>query len=139
MDALKIYDVNGAKLVDLSLPHCEYAVATYYIIATAEASSNLARYDGVRYGHRSRLSSDSNIVDMYSQTRAEGFGNEVKRRILLGNYALSTGYYEAYYLKASKVRNVKKNMMTTEKVLILSGAVPGLEILLHKQDSISKI
>lgn len=109
MDALKIYEANGAKLIDLSLPHCEYAVATYYIIATAEASSNLARYDGVRYGHRSRLSSDSNIVDMYSQTRAEGFGNEVKRRILLGNYALSTGYYEAYYLKASKVRNLIKN------------------------------
>jgi aspartyl-tRNA(Asn)/glutamyl-tRNA(Gln) amidotransferase subunit A len=109
MDALKIYERNGAKLVDLSLPHSEYAVATYYIIATAEASSNLARYDGVRYGHRSRLSSDSNIVDMYSQTRAEGFGNEVKRRILLGNYALSTGYYEAYYLKASKVRNLIKN------------------------------
>jgi aspartyl-tRNA(Asn)/glutamyl-tRNA(Gln) amidotransferase subunit A len=109
MDALKIYGRKGAKLIDLSLPHCEYAVAAYYIVATAEASSNLARYDGVRYGHRSRLSRDSNIVDMYSQTREEGFGNEVKRRILLGNYALSTGYYEAYYLKASKVRNLIKN------------------------------
>ncbi len=109
MDALKIYERKGAKLIDLSLPHCEYAVAAYYIVATAEASSNLARYDGVRYGHRSRLSRDSNIIDMYSKTRAEGFGNEVKRRILLGNYALSTGYYEAYYLKASKVRNLIKN------------------------------
>ncbi|MFQ5963121.1 MAG: Asp-tRNA(Asn)/Glu-tRNA(Gln) amidotransferase subunit GatA [Candidatus Scalinduaceae bacterium] len=105
VDALKIYEGKGAKLVDISLPHSEYAVAAYYIIATAEASSNLARYDGVRYGYRSQLS-DDNIIDMYSRTRAEGFGSEVKRRILLGNYALSTGYYEAYYLKASKVRNL---------------------------------
>lgn len=107
MNALKIYEENGAELVDLSLPHSEYAVATYYIIATAEASSNLARYDGVRYGLRSQSSVD-NIVDMYSRTRAEGFGNEVKRRILLGNYVLSSGYYEAYYLKASKARNLIK-------------------------------
>ena len=105
MDALEIYKRNGAELVDLSLPHCEYAVATYYIIATAEASSNLARYDGVRYGHRSQLSED-NIIDMYSRVRAEGFGSEVKRRILFGNYVLSAGFYEAYYLKASKVRNL---------------------------------
>ena len=105
MDALEIYKRNGAELVDLSLPHCGYAVATYYIIATAEASSNLARYDGVRYGHRSQLSED-NIIDMYSRVRAEGFGSEVKRRILFGNYVLSAGFYEAYYLKASKVRNL---------------------------------
>lgn len=105
MDALEIYKRNGAELVDLSLPHCGYAVATYYIIATAEASSNLARYDGVRYGHRSQLSED-NIIDMYSRVRAEGFGSEVKRRILFGNYVLSSGFYEAYYLKASKVRNL---------------------------------
>lgn len=105
MDALEIYKRNGAELVDLSLPHCGYAVATYYIIATAEASSNLARYDGVRYGHRSKLSED-NIIDMYSRVRAEGFGSEVKRRILFGNYVLSSGFYEAYYLKASKVRNL---------------------------------
>jgi len=107
-NALEIYRKNGAELVDLSLPHCGYAVATYYIIATAEASSNLARYDGVRYGHRSQLSED-NIIDMYSRVRAEGFGSEVKRRILLGNYVLSAGFYEAYYLKASKVRNLIKN------------------------------
>lgn len=105
MDALEIYKRNGAELVDLSLPHCGYAVATYYIIATAEASSNLARYDGVRYGHRSQLSED-NIINMYSRVRAEGFGSEVKRRILFGNYVLSSGFYEAYYLKASKVRNL---------------------------------
>ncbi len=107
-NALEIYKNNGAELVDLSLPHCGYAVATYYIIATAEASSNLARYDGVRYGHRSQLSED-NIIDMYSRVRAEGFGSEVKRRILLGNYVLSAGFYEAYYLKASKVRNLIKS------------------------------
>ena len=105
MNALEIYKRNGAELVDLSLPHCGYAVATYYIIATAEASSNLARYDGVRYGHRSQLRED-NIIDMYSRARAEGFGSEVKRRILFGNYVLSAGFYEAYYLKASKVRNL---------------------------------
>ncbi len=107
-NALEIYKKNGAEIVDLSLPHCGYAVATYYIIATAEASSNLARYDGVRYGHRSQLSED-NIIDMYSRVRAEGFGSEVKRRILLGNYVLSAGFYEAYYMKASKVRNLIKN------------------------------
>ena len=106
--ALEIYKNNGAEIVDLSLPHCGYAVATYYIIAAAEASSNLARYDGVRYGHRSQLSED-NIIDMYSRVRAEGFGSEVKRRILLGNYVLSAGFYDAYYLKASKVRNLIKS------------------------------
>jgi len=107
-NALEIYKKNGAELVDLSLPHCGYAVAAYYIIATAEASSNLARYDGVRYGHRSQLNED-NIIDMYSRVRAEGFGSEVKRRILLGNYVLSAGFYDAYYLKASKVRNLIKS------------------------------
>lgn len=107
-NALNVYKENGAKLVDISIPHCEYAIAAYYIISTAETSSNLARYDGVRYGHRSQVSND-HIIDMYSRVRAEGFGTEVKRRILLGNYALSTGYYEAYYLKASKVRNLIKS------------------------------
>lgn len=107
MNALEIYKNNGAKLIDLSLPHCEYAIATYCIIATAEASSNLARYDGVRYGLRSKLP-DDNVMNMYSRTRAEGFGDEVKRRILLGTYVLSAGYYEEYYLKASKVRNMIK-------------------------------
>jgi aspartyl-tRNA(Asn)/glutamyl-tRNA(Gln) amidotransferase subunit A len=106
--ALEIYKNNGAEIVDLSLPHCGYAVATYYIISAAEPSSNLARYDGVRYGHRSQLSED-NIIDMYSRVRAEGFGSEVKRRILLGNYVLSAGFYDAYYLKASKVRNLIKS------------------------------
>ena len=105
-DALKIYQRLGAQVVDISLPHTEYAVAVYYIVANAEASSNLARYDGVRYGYRT--SKPNGIIDMYCRTRSEGFGNEVKRRIMLGNYVLSSGYYDAYYLKASKVRNLIK-------------------------------
>jgi len=92
----------GAHLEEISLPHTEYAVATYYVIATAEASSNLARYDGVHYGHRAEGA--KNIIDLYSRTRAEGFGLEVKRRVMLGTFALSSGYYDAYYLRALKVR-----------------------------------
>ncbi len=94
----------GCRIEDVSLPHTSYAVATYYLIATAEASSNLARYDGVRYGYRA--SGGPSLRDMYRQTRKDGFGKEVKRRILLGTYALSAGYYDAYYLKAQKVRTL---------------------------------
>ncbi len=111
-DALRLFEKLGAKIIDISLPHTEYAVAVYYIIATAEASSNLARYDGVRYGYRSsdsELRTPNSLLSMYSRSRAEGFGNEVKRRIMLGTYALSSGYYDAYYMKASKVRTLIKN------------------------------
>ena len=94
----------GAALVDVSLPHTRYAVATYYILANAEASSNLARYDGVRYGVRTTQA--TNLLDMYRRTRAEGFGAEVKRRIMLGTYALSAGYYDAYYKKAQQLRTL---------------------------------
>lgn len=94
----------GAEVVDISLPHTEYAVAVYYIIAPAEASSNLARFDGVKYGHRAEGVTE--LIDMYKKTRAQGFGDEVKRRIMLGTYALSSGYYDAYYLKAQKVRSL---------------------------------
>ncbi|ABA89407.1 aspartyl/glutamyl-tRNA(Asn/Gln) amidotransferase, A subunit [Syntrophotalea carbinolica DSM 2380] len=94
----------GAEPVEVSLPHTEYAVACYYLIATAEASSNLARYDGVRYGER--VDQGRGLIDMYMQSRAAGFGPEVKRRIMLGTYALSSGYYDAYYLKAQKVRTL---------------------------------
>src|SRR5262245_54594788 len=94
----------GAELVDVSLPHTRYAVATYYILANAEASSNLARYDGVRYGVRAPQA--ANLLDMYMRTRAEGFGTEVKRRIMLGTYALSAGYYDAYYKKAQQLRTL---------------------------------
>lgn len=102
--AIATYRELGAELVDVSLPHTDYAVACYYLIATAEASSNLARYDGVRFGVRAAHSRD--LVDMYTRSRAEGFGAEVKRRIMLGTYALSSGYYDAYYLKAQKVRTL---------------------------------
>ena len=91
----------GCEIRDISLPNSPHAIATYYIVATAEASSNLARYDGVRYGHRARA---TQLLEMYEKTRAEGFGAEVKRRIMLGTYALSAGYYDAYYLRAQKVR-----------------------------------
>ena len=94
----------GAELVDVSLPHTPYAVATYYILANAEASANLARYDGVRFGFRAAEPAD--LSDMYMRTRAEGFGAEVKRRIMLGTYALSSGYYDAYYKKAQQVRTL---------------------------------
>jgi aspartyl-tRNA(Asn)/glutamyl-tRNA(Gln) amidotransferase subunit A len=94
----------GAEIVDVSLPHTEYAIDTYYIIATAEASSNLARFDGVRYGYRAK--NPQNLLDHYGRTRAEGFGAEVKRRIILGTYVLSSGYYDAYYLRAQKVRTL---------------------------------
>jgi len=96
----------GAKIVDISLPHTNYALPAYYIVAPAEASSNLARYDGVKYGFRTE---GENLIDMYEKTRSEGFGNEVKRRIMIGTYVLSSGYYDAYYLKAQKVRRLIKN------------------------------
>ena len=102
----KILKNLGAQLIDISLPHTKYALPTYYIVAPAEASSNLARYDGVRYGYRSQKSKD--LIDMYENTRSEGFGDEVKRRILIGTYVLSSGYYDAYYLKAQKVRQLIK-------------------------------
>jgi len=101
-DALVVLEKQGAKLVPVSLPNTELALPTYYIIAPAEASSNLARYDGVRYGHRADKPADLN--DMYCRTRAEGFGDEVQRRIMIGAYVLSSGYYDAYYLRAQKVR-----------------------------------
>lgn len=104
--ALKVLEEMGATVEECSTPYAEYGLPVYYIIAPAEASSNLARYDGVQYGHRT--SEDSDIVGLYQKTRKEGFGHEVKHRIMLGTYALSSGYYDAYYLKASKVRTLIK-------------------------------
>ncbi|GAA4224429.1 aspartyl-tRNA(Asn)/glutamyl-tRNA(Gln) amidotransferase subunit A [Sagittula marina] len=98
----------GAEIVDISLPHTKYALPTYYVIAPAEASSNLARYDGVRYGHRAQLGQGDGITEMYEKTRAEGFGEEVKRRVMVGTYVLSAGFYDAYYNKARKVRTLIK-------------------------------
>jgi aspartyl-tRNA(Asn)/glutamyl-tRNA(Gln) amidotransferase subunit A len=102
--AIQLLAQAGAEIVPISLPHTAYAVPTYYVIATAEASANLARYDGVRYGYRSP--NTRTLADMYRKTRDEGFGSEVKRRIMLGTYVLSSGYYDAYYLKAQKVRTL---------------------------------
>ena len=105
--AIEFLKENGAELKQVSLPHTEYAIAAYYIIATAEASANLARYDGVRYGFRDEHA--ENLENMYVQSRTKGFGDEVKRRIMLGTYVLSSGYYDAYYRKAQKVRSLIKN------------------------------
>jgi aspartyl-tRNA(Asn)/glutamyl-tRNA(Gln) amidotransferase subunit A len=100
-DAMETYKKLGARIVDISLPHTKYALSCYYIIAPAEASSNLARYEGVHYGRRAKA---NDLIDMYIKSRNEGFGPEVKRRVILGTYVLSSGYYDAYYLKAQKVR-----------------------------------
>ncbi|SMC16385.1 aspartyl/glutamyl-tRNA(Asn/Gln) amidotransferase subunit A [Desulfacinum hydrothermale DSM 13146] len=105
-DAFSVFKDLGARLVDISLPHTDYGVAAYYIIAPAEASSNLARYDGVKYGFRKQQARD--LLTMYRETRSHGFGSEVKRRIMLGTYSLSAGYYDAYYRKASQVRTLIK-------------------------------
>ncbi|MYF97676.1 Asp-tRNA(Asn)/Glu-tRNA(Gln) amidotransferase subunit GatA [Candidatus Poribacteria bacterium] len=106
-DAIAKLESLGASVIDISLPHTEYAIATYYIIAPAEASANLARYDGVRYGYRTEESED--LINMYKKTRSEGFGEEVKRRIMLGTFALSAGYQDAYYKKAQKARTLIKS------------------------------
>jgi len=103
-EAIEVYRKLGAEITQIDMPHLDYATAAYYVIATAEASSNLARYDGVHYGHRTQEPKD--YVEVYSKSRAEAFGQEVKRRIMLGTYALSSGYYDAYYLKALRVRNL---------------------------------
>lgn len=106
MKALQVYESMGATWEEVSLPHTDYAIATYYLLASSEASSNLARFDGVRYGVRA--DDAANLIDMYRKSRSQGFGPEVKRRIMLGTYALSSGYYDAYYLKAQKVRTLIK-------------------------------
>ena len=108
--AIKHYETLGAEIVEVSLPNTEHAVGVYYIIATAEASANLARFDGVRYGHRA--ADTSGLLEHYGKTREEGFGPEVKRRIILGTYVLSSGYYDAFYLRAQKVRTLIRNDFT---------------------------
>ncbi|KAB2489401.1 Asp-tRNA(Asn)/Glu-tRNA(Gln) amidotransferase subunit GatA [Priestia endophytica] len=106
LDALKVLEAQGATWEEVSLPHSKYALATYYLLSSSEASANLARFDGVRYGHRT--DNAENLIEMYKQTRSEGFGDEVKRRIMLGTFALSSGYYDAYYKKAQQVRTLIK-------------------------------
>ena len=105
--AVDFFRRNGAEIVSVSLPHTRYGIAAYYVIAPAEASSNLARYDGVHYGHRTTQASD--LFELYAASRAEGFGPEVQRRVMLGTYALSSGYYDAYYLRAQRVRQLIKD------------------------------
>ena len=136
----KILKEDGVEIIDISLPHTEYALPTYYIVAPAEASSNLARYDGVKYGFRS--SKGSNLIEMYENTRSEGFGDEVKRRILIGTYVLSSGYYDAYYLKAQKVRQLIKNdfdkaFLKVDAILTPSTPSSAFKIGEKKNDPIS--
>ncbi len=107
-DGAEMLKAAGAEIVDISLPHTKYALPAYYVIAPAEASSNLARYDGVRYGRRAQLAQGDGITEMYEKTRAEGFGHEVQRRVMIGTYVLSAGFYDAYYNRARKVRNLIK-------------------------------
>ena len=127
---IEIYKKLGCTLIDIRMPHTDYAIATYYIIATAEASSNLARYDGVRYGMRAE--SDS-LLSMYRKTRGEGFGAEVKRRIVLGTYVLSAGYYDAYYLKGQKVRaliakDFREAFTKVDAILTPTSPVPAFKL-----------
>jgi len=120
-DAVEQFSSLGAEIVEVSLPHSELSVPAYYVVAPAEASSNLSRYDGVRFGHR--CSDPADVVDLYQRSRAEGFGPEVKRRIMVGTYALSAGYYDAYYLKAQQVRQLISNDFTAafERVDVILG------------------
>ncbi len=120
----------GAEIVEISLPHTKYALPAYYVIAPAEASSNLARYDGVRYGRRARIGAREGITEMYERTRAEGFGPEVRRRVMIGAYVLSAGFYDAYYTRAQKVRTLIKrdfDQVFTEQGIdaILTPATPS--------------
>ena len=129
--ALERMEDLGAHTIEISLPHTKYALAVYYLIAPAEASSNLARYDGVKYGYRS--TQEENLFAMYKNTRSEGFGPEVKRRIMLGTYALSAGYYDAYYRKASQVRTLirrdfEKALQQCDVVVTPTSPTPAFKI-----------
>jgi aspartyl-tRNA(Asn)/glutamyl-tRNA(Gln) amidotransferase subunit A len=119
----------GAEIVDISLPHTKYALPAYYVIAPAEASSNLARYDGVRYGNRATLEAGDGITEMYEKTRAQGFGDEVQRRVMVGTYVLSAGFYDAYYNRARRVRSLIKqdfeNVFAAGVDAILTPATPS--------------
>jgi len=128
--ALKQFEALGALAVEISLPHTDYAIAAYYLIATAEASANLARYDGIRYGMRVEA---DNTLDLYNRTRDLGFGAEVKRRIMLGTFALSAGYYDAYYLKGQKVRaliadDFRKAFAQVDAIVTPTSPVPPFKL-----------
>ena len=138
--AVAIYREAGAQIVAVDLPHTEYGIPTYYIVATAEASSNLARYDGVRYGHRSPQAQD--LLDVYEASRAQGLGSEVKRRIMLGTYVLSSGYYDAYYLRALKVRRLIKQdfdqaFALVDAIVCPTSTGPAFELGAKTQDPLT--
>ena len=138
--AVDHYAKLGAEIVDISLPHTEYAVAVYYIVSTAEASANLARFDGVRYGHRAEGS--KGLLEHYGKTRAEGFGAEVKRRIILGTYVLSSGYHDAYYLQAQKVRTLirrdfQEAFKNVDALICPTSPVPAFKLGEHTQDPLA--
>ena len=130
----KILSENGAEIIEISLPHTKTALPAYYIIAPAEASSNLSRYDGVKYGLRTN---EKNLIKMYESTRSDGFGDEVKRRIMIGTYVLSSGYYDAYYLKAQKIRSlIKKDFDNVFKDVnaILTPATPNTAFAIDTEE-----
>lgn len=140
MAAIKQYEAMGAEIVDISLPNLKLSIPAYYVIAPSEASSNLSRYDGVRYGYRCEDPVD--LMDMYCRTRAEGFGEEVKRRIMVGTYALSEGFYDAYYVKAQRIRRMIKEdyMRAFEQVDVIMGPVtptPAFDIGSHSKDPVA--
>ena len=140
MAAIKQYEAMGAKIVDISLPNLKLSIPAYYVIAPSEASSNLSRYDGVRYGYRCEDPVD--LMDMYCRSRAEGFGEEVKRRIMVGTYALSEGFYDAYYVKAQRIRRMIKEdyMRAFEQVDVIMGPVtptPAFDIGSHSKDPVA--
>ncbi|MDO8649591.1 MAG: Asp-tRNA(Asn)/Glu-tRNA(Gln) amidotransferase subunit GatA [Candidatus Peregrinibacteria bacterium] len=139
-DAAKVFESLGAKIVDISLPHTKYGVATYYILCPCEVSSNMARYDGIRYGHT--VQEKDNLVEYYGRVRSEGFGPEVKRRIMIGTYALSAGYFDAYYRKAQKIRTLIKEDFRAayEKVDVIISPVtptPAFKVGAHTDDPVS--
>ncbi|HLD71102.1 MAG TPA: Asp-tRNA(Asn)/Glu-tRNA(Gln) amidotransferase subunit GatA, partial [Candidatus Peribacteraceae bacterium] len=139
-DAVKVLESQGATVKDISLPHTKYGVATYYVICPSEVSSNMARYDGVRYGHTVKDPKD--LLDYYEQVRSEGFGAEVKRRIMIGTYALSAGYYDAYYRQAQKVRTmIRKDFedafATVDIILSPVSPTPAFKIGAHQDDPVA--
>lgn len=139
-ESVKQFENLGAKIVDISLPHTKYAVATYYILAPSEVSSNLARFDGIRYGHS--VKNAKNLTDYYEQVRSEGFGDEAKRRIMIGTFALSAGYYDAYYRKAQKVRTLAKKdfdeaYKKVDVILAPVSPTPAFKIGAHTDDPVA--
>ncbi len=139
----KVLTDSGAKLVDVGLPHTKYSLPTYYVIAPAEASSNLARYDGIKYGFRAKIEPDENLNDLYEKTRSEGFGDEVKRRLLIGAFVLSAGFYDAYYLKAQKVRALIKQdfdkLFSNGVDALLTPTAPSAAFPLGKRNQMSPL